>query len=222
MVRQAAWIRSLMATYVKSTHGTRIGGLFGGRPDKEVLPWNGAQQAAFLILMGQRVRDAVEECDYSWAQILREEAGEDEDEEAQAFYGASSLMNTDQGIRGLLSVTNDLCYVLADELQLEGWFSSTSSGADDQYSVNAELDKLQVQPVAQFLGELGVELAKFDWRTSSAGRLSEDERILKSAYRGSGGYRELRRQLISHLRSGTGRVADAATEVYDLMRYDEG
>ena len=36
----------------------------------------------------------------------------------------------------------------------------------------AELDKLQVHPVANFLGELGVALAQFDWRTSSAGGLS--------------------------------------------------
>ena len=222
MVRQAAWIRSLMATYVKSTHGTRIGGLFGGRPGKELLPWNGAQQAAFLILMGQKVRDAVEECEYVWAQILREEAGEDENEEAQVFYGPSSLLNTDQGIRGLLAVTNDLCYVLADDLELEGWFSFTSSGADNQDAVNAELDKLQVHPVANFLGELGVALAQFDWRTSSAGGLSEDERILKTAYRGGSGYRVLRRQLLSHLRSGTGRVADASHEVYGLMEYEEG
>ena len=222
MVRQAAWIRSLMATYVKSTRGTRIGGLFGGRPGREVLRWNGAQQAAFLILMGQTVRDAVQGSDYPWVQSLREEAGDGIDAEAQAFYGANSLLNTDQGIRGLLSVTNDLCYVLTDELELEDWFSFASSGADDQVTVNEELERLQVHPVAQFLGELSVELARFDWRTSAARGLSEAERILKTTYRGGSGYRELRRQLLSHLRSGTGRAAEASGRVYSLAGYEEG
>ena len=151
MVRQAAWIRSLMATYVRSTHGTRIGGLFGGRPGKEVLPWNGAQQAAFLILMGQTMRDAVTESDYTWAETLREEREDYKEEQDLAFYGPSSLLNTDQGIRGLLSVTNDLCYVLADDLGLEEWFSSTSSGADDQDAIIDALNDLHHRPVAEFL-----------------------------------------------------------------------
>ncbi len=220
MVRQAAWIRSLMATYVKSAHGTKVGGLFGGRPGQEVLCWNGAQQAAFLILMGQKVRDAVAESDYDWAEILREEAG-DSEEEDPAFYGANSLLNTDQGVRGLLFVTNDLCYVLAEELALEDWFSFTSSGADDQDAVNHALEELLQHPVADFLDELSSGLAEFDWRTSAAPELSEEERVLKATYRGGTGYRELRRQLLGHLLNRAGRVAEAAEEVYDLMGYEE-
>ena len=222
MVRQAAWIRSLMATYVKSTRGTRIGGLFGGRPDRDVLPWNGAQQAAFLILMGQKLRDEVAESDWSWAESLREEVGDHEEEEDPAFYGSNSLLNTDQGIRGLLFITNDLCYVLADGLELEEWFSFVSSGADDQDAVNEAIDSLHKHSVAYFLQELSSKLATFDWRTSAAPGLSEDERVLKTAYRGSSGYRVLRRQLLAHLLKGNGRVAVASKEVYELLRYEEG
>ena len=222
MVRQAAWIRSLMATYVKSAHGTRIGGLFGGRPGRQVLGWNGAQQAAFLILMGQKMRDAVTDSDYDWAEILREEAHYSGEEEDPAFYGANSLLNTDQGVRGLLSVTNDLCYVLADEFALEHWFSVTSSGADDQVAVERELESLRQHPVAVFLGELGSGLADFDWRTSAAPELSPEDRILKTAYRGSSGYRQLRRQLLGHLLDGSGRVADAASAVFTQLGYEEG
>ena len=222
MVRQAAWIRSLMATYVKSSRGTTIGGLFGGRPGMDVLPWNGAQQAAFLIMMGQKVRDAVEESDFEWAEILREEAAPHQEAEDPAFYGANSLFNTDQGIRGLLLVTNDLCYVLADQLELEQWFSLTPSGADDQVAVSEALDALRDQPVADFLDELSWKLAQFDWRTSAAPGLSEDARVLKTAYRGGSGYRELRRQLLAHLLNGIGRVADASNKVYSLLGYQNG
>ena len=220
MVRQAAWIRSLMATYVKSAHGTRIGGLFGGRPGKEVLPWNGAQQAAFLILMGQKMLEAVSDADYDWADILRDEAGYSEGEGDPAFYSANSLLNTDQGIRGLLFITNDLCYVLSEELELEDWFSLTPSGADNEDSVNMELDSLHEHPVAHFLDDLSSELAKFDWRTSAAPGLSEDDRVLKTAYRGSSGYRVLRRQLVLQLMKDTGRVAEAASDVYKQLGYE--
>ena len=60
------------------------------------------------------MRDAVEESDYAWAEVLREEDDWDAETDDPAFYGAHSLLNTDQGIRGLLFVTNDLCYVMAD------------------------------------------------------------------------------------------------------------
>ena len=220
MVRQAAWIRSLMATYVKSAHGTRIGGLFGGRPNKEVLGWNGAQQTAFLVLMGQKMRDAIAKCNRSWAALLRESFGPGEGSHDPAFFSGNSLLNTDQGIRGLLSVTNDLCYLMADHLELEKWYSYSWSGADDEDAVNQELEELKGHSVVAFLENLSSELAEFDWRTSSAPGLTEDERVLKTTYRGSSGYRELRRQLLGHLRNGTGNVASAASEAYDLLGYE--
>ena len=217
MVRQAAWIRSLMATYVKSPRGTSVGGLFGERPGKEVLQWNGAQQAAFLIYVGQTTRDAVAECDYRWAEILRDDDDGDPSLGDAAFYGAQSLLNTDQGIRGLLAITNDLCYVRSMKLGLDEWFTSESSGASDQSSVDVVLASMDELPIADFLTSLSAELTSFDWRTSSAPCLTDEERTRKSAFRGSGGYRELRRQLLDHLRRGTGDVAEAAQEVYQLL-----
>ncbi len=221
MVRQSAWIRSLMASYVKSSRGTSIGGLFGGRPGMEVLPWNGAQQAAFLILVGQKMRDAIEESDYDWAEVLREEDEWDSETDDPAFYGAQSLLNTDQGIRGLLFVTNDLCYVIADVLELEDWFSYTSAGADDLQAIDDALDELQGLPAAEFLDELTCELARFDWRTSAAGGLSDDERVLRAAYRGSGGYRVLRRQLLLHLSEAAGDLGGAASEVAERLGFNQ-
>ena len=224
MVRQASWIRSLMATYVKSAHGTRIGGLFGERPGKEVLGWNGAQQAAFLILMGQRMHEAVVECDYEWAEILREEAKYPDLNRDTAFFGTNSLLNTDQGIRGLLFVTNDLCSVLADHLELEDWMSTYSgaSGADDEDAVDDELLELQTRPVGEFLWQLSYALASFDWRTSRAPGLSEEHRVLKTTYRGGSGYRELRRQLLLHLidYEENDLVAESASDVYERLRYE--
>lgn len=225
MVRQAAWIRSLMASYVKSSRGTSIGGLFGGRPGQEYLPWNGAQQAAFLVFVGQRMQDAVAECDYDWAEALRgdsvsEDADGDETQDL-AFYGPNTLLNTDQGIRCLLFVTNDLCYAMADHLGLQDWFSYTSSGADDIDAIDEALEELWGHPVTEFLLDLSAELAEFDWRTSAADGLDEDERVVKAAYRGSGGYRVLRTQVLHHLARVSGEVGNAAAEVIDLLGYEQ-
>ena len=220
MVRQAAWIRSLMATYVKSERGTKIGGLFGARPGKDVLGWNGAQQAAFLILMGQTIHNSVTESSEKWAQLLREDSDHSDEDKDPAFYGAKSLFNTDQGIRGLLFVTNDLCYLSADSLELEDWYSYASAGTDDQSAVDRELEQLREHPIADFLKELSSALAGFDWRTSGASGLSDSEHVIKATYRGSSGYRELRRQLLSHLLNGSGRVARSAGHAYKLLGYE--
>jgi len=112
MVTQAAWVRSLLASLVKSWEGrgVRIGGLFGssvGRHDT-VLPWSRAEQAAFLIVAGQAIKDAIGQIKEPWTKALREqkmpslfEQGDD-----LAFCGPNSLINQDQGIRILLQVLN--------------------------------------------------------------------------------------------------------------------
>ena len=219
MVRQAAWIRSLMATYVKSDHGTTIGGLFGLRPSKEVLHWNGAQQVAFLIFVGQILYDAIDECDYEWAQSIRDGREPESNEADPAFYGDHTLLNTDQGIRGILFITNDLCYVRTEELELEEWLANESSMASDRDAVDFTLERLLKSPVYVFLADLSSELARFDWRTSSAPDLTESQRTAKLVFRGSGGYRELRRQLLDHLRNQKGNIAESAAEVYESLGY---
>ena len=185
------------------------------------MPWSGAQQAAFLIKMGREVASAVYEHAEHWADVLREdsewEEGFDED---PAFYGPDTLINTDQGVRGLLSVTNDLCFVKADELDLFSWVSNSSAGAGDVEAVSEALDELETEEVGKFLANIAVELATFDWRTASAPKLTEEERTIKLTFRGSGGYREIRHRLLRHLSNGYGDVCDAADEVLARLGVD--
>jgi hypothetical protein len=219
MVTQAAWIRALMAAYIKSWEGrgVRIGGLFGAPvgKDKEVLPWSRAQQAAFLIFMGQKIRDEVKTCHETWATNLRKTSPKEGLDHGHdpAFYGPFTLLATDQGIRGLLIITNDLLYVLADHLDLESWESAADASATDERAVSKALQSLKNKKVDKFLSQLATCLAKYDWRSSSAPGLSDDERTLKAAFRGSGGYRELRGQLLKHLLSQPGDVGRAASQV---------
>jgi DGQHR domain-containing protein len=219
MVTQAAWIRALTASYVKTFEGkgTRIGGLFGARLKQThlALPWSRAQQAAFLILAGQQLQSAVQSCRENWAKQLRKaNKGNSED---PAFYGQYSLLSADQGIRGMLSATNDLCFIQSEKLKLDEWVSTESDL--DAGAVGKMLSSLRKQPVADFLESIATGLAKFDWRTSSAPGLSEDEVIRKSALRGSGGYKLLRKQLLQVLEKEIGSVGQASKEVLAALGY---
>ena len=200
MVRQSAWIRSLLATYIKpmSERRNAIGGLFSQDRD-----WHGAQQVAFIIYWGRMLRDQIENLQESWAEAIREAeggrlltSGPD-----PAFYGKYSLLNTDQGIRGFLSITNDLSVLGMEELRLREWVTDEFGSPDDQSAITVAIKSLSLHCQDSWIDEWITQLATFDWRTSATPGLDDRERTMKQTFRGSGGYREIRRRLLLHLAS---------------------
>jgi DGQHR domain-containing protein len=214
-VSQAAWIRALLATYVKASEGgkAKTGGLFGAPvgQHKTTLAWSRTQQAAFLIYLWQQIERAVGDCDYKWAESLRKHAV-DKKRDA-AFLGPFTLLNQDQGVRGTLFATNDLCFVASDQLALEDWFLEESDAVPDTQKITHALALLAQQPVAAFLGQTAAALARFDWRSASFPELSEEERIAKKVFRGSGGYTELKKQLVNLLLAQPGLVGQNAARL---------
>jgi hypothetical protein len=223
LVRQASWVRSLVATFVKRSEGpgVHVGGLFGAPvgEDKSVLPWSAAQQAAFLIYGWSALARAVRSSSAKWAEDLRRGEGLFRSDLDPAFAGDQTLLNTDTGVRGVLYVLNDTCFVRSDELRLHEWTSSAEGRASDETAVSDALRNLGKQPVAAFLENVAAALATFDWRSAFAPALSDTERMTKQALRGSGGYRLLRELLLRHLADGPRRVAAAASEVIDRLGY---
>jgi DGQHR domain-containing protein len=217
-VTQSAWIRTLMATLVRpwEGRGARIGGLFGSRLREggEVLGWSRAQQAAFLIFAWQKLYKAVNDVEAPWAVELREDAKRQgasiTKSEDPAFYGSGSLIVTDQGVRGFLHVVNDLCFVMAPNLKLDTWRLDKKASASDAGAVTLALKTIAKEPLADFLESIAAGLATFDWRTSAAPNISEELRRQKLVFRGSSGYKELRSQLVEHLRACHGRIGKAA------------
>jgi hypothetical protein len=226
MVSQAAWIRSLLATFVKSWEGTRhpVGGLFGTPVGSHrlVLPWSRAEQAAFLIVAGDCLQVSISAGKSSWAKALRAQQRPVlfQGSKDLAFFGPDTLVNQDQGIRGFLYVINDLCYVCADDLDLARWGRSTNSDQDLDRQVSDAVASLRKSKAGKFLMSIAEALANYDWRASDAPGLTEPERLMKAALRGSGGYKELRKQLLHHLASGTSAVARAATAVLEALGYN--
>ena len=69
------------------------------------------------------------------------------------------------------------------------------------------------------MSALAKGLAKFDWRTANFASLSVEERTAKLVFRGSGGYKELRRQLLKLLTLEPGEIGKTAQLVMKTLRY---
>jgi hypothetical protein len=136
-----------------------------------------------------------------------------------AFQGPHSLLSTDQGIRGFLAATNDIFFVLAEDLKLGAWRSFEGAAATDEEAVSRELASLRKLAFAAVLEEMSHAMAQFDWRTSSAPGLTDSERRRQGVYRGSSGYKELRTDILRHLGSVNGTVGNAATMVTKALGY---
>lgn len=232
MVTQAAWIRSLMVTFVKQWEGpgTKIGGLFGAGKDQNdlLLPWNRPMQAAVLLYAGSALQDSIKHCKAAWAKQLRK--GERRDlfeSEDPAMFGEYSLLATDQGIRGFLSVINDLLFVSTDELDLRSWTwesvyetaKAKRLAATEEQAQNLALESLKKTAIAKFIDQVANGLAEYDWRTSSTPDLLDSDRVRKLVFRGSSGYKELRKQLLEHLRERNDDVGTAAKQVLKSLGY---
>lgn len=228
MISQAAWVRSLLATYIRSWEGPiiKIGGLFGAPVGSHrlTLPWSLAEQAAFIIVVGQLMKEAVANYSGEWAQSLRttSDIPITNIKDDLAFFGPQTLLNQDQGIRALLHITNDLLYVRADELKLILWGGKNDNvdGNVEEVVASAIRYLKQDNKIKDFLKEIAQVIAEFDWRASSAPGLSDDQKTLRAAFRGSGGYRELRRYLLKYVvNNASPTVANAAKEVIRELGY---
>ncbi len=219
MLSQASWIRALTATYVRAFEGRRVqvGGLFGAPvgADETVLPWNREQQAAFLIFIWRRLRSAIKGCTEKWAMDLRGDVMADKSD--PAFRGPYTLLDQDQGVRGFLHVTNDICYVRYEKLGLLDWRFDNDPDTDGDEVTKELVTSLRNRAVGNFITEATLHLADFDWRTANAPQLTQEERQAKLVFRGSGGYSEFRRQLLSHLADYKGEVGEAAAEVLGII-----
>jgi DGQHR domain-containing protein len=207
-VSQAAWIRSLTSTFVKSwpESGKQIGGLFGAKVGSHdlVLPWSRSQQAALLISMWTELERAVATTTAEWAGSMRNSEFDDgslrdmDDVSSRdpAFVGQYSLLSSDQGVRAVLYAFNDLLFLGADNFGLFSWNQSISSDGDD--GIESAIEGIQSHnELATALREISLSMAGFDWRSSSFPDFPPDSNLrdIHAGYRGSGGYRLLREHL---------------------------
>lgn len=219
-VTQAAWIRALLKTYIKTSEGKgiTIGGLFGAPAghDEMTIPWNRSQQAALLIYLWNSIEKSIKKSQADWARKLRATDYKRKIEGDPAFSGPHTLLNNDQGVSVVLNVTNDLLFKNADRMKLKEWRFNTEASVPEAFE---DLSKKQKELVA-FIDQIAEALSTFDWRSSGAEGLTEMEKTLKLSFRGGSGYREFRRQLLQHLSKDKNLAFDAKA-IYKTLGFDK-
>lgn len=229
-VTQAAFVRSLTLSFCRGWTGnprTGLGGFFGTEQSGEhanVLPWNRAQQAAYLIALWDRLASAIADSGLDWAVHLRQHTPDVSPDLDAALAGRFSMLASDQGVRGFLQVCNDISYDLRQEIPFGDWRRSTSAAATDLAEVGAALEELEEQqePIINFVEDLGDRIANFDWRSAVTPGLPQEIEIFQSRYRGGSGYKQVRLQLLRHLAaSGSDDIALSAQSVFSALGYDK-
>lgn len=232
-VTQAAWVRSLLNSYVKPWEGPNLkfGGLFGSQMNSSSpgpLPWSRSQQAAFLIRLWIHIENSIRNTNTEWTAAIRPHTTSKNHLKSAdlAFSGPNSLLNTDQGVRAILQVTNDLCFTNAVNYNFDAWKSDESGELDysslnvSDSSITSALASLASTNIDDFLISLSDALSSFDWRTSKAPGLTGEQRTQKLALRGSGGYKELRRILLLHVMAQGNDLGDTAESVFTTLGYE--
>ncbi|MGO4292699.1 DGQHR domain-containing protein [Chitinophaga sp. RAB17] len=224
-VSQNAFINSLTTSFVKRWDG-RLGGLFGGEMNKDeedIIQWDKETQAAYLILIWKAINYSIAKSKAEWVIDLKNRPFElsniEVTQETQLpFIHPLSFFTTDQGIRPVLFIFNDMSFVANQVLGLNKFFADIDY---ELYSTNDTIeliiDKFKKDTIISgFISAIANDLINnFDWRTPSAFDSRDPDqdrkRQFQNQFRGSGGYRELRMQLIKILTSSKGEVKNPET-----------
>lgn len=194
---QAAFIRTLTNTFFKNRKG-----LFGdtlSEKDSQVVFWNRAQQAAFIILLWDNIAEAVKYCTLEWCIKLREESESLNNLDA-AFISKNSLLARDQGVRGTSMFANDFFYEAANSREWDFNKFQWDEDIDETLIDDTNIEKALLMfkddhEFANLIKSFSVGISQFDWRTTSAIFNTEEERNNQMRFKGSSGYSEIYKDL---------------------------
>lgn len=235
-ITQAALINSLMASFIKRYTvgpGSRIGGLFGavaGTHEIE-LNWKREQQAAFLIMCWRQIRQFVTKTRAEWAKALLKKYERefknlsDAQRRELLFSGPDTQLAADQGVRGYMKILNDLLWIAneSEKLDLRQWDWVRKSKQDDNVAVSDALHQFEAQckESIRYVGAIAEILADFDWRLPSALGPSDSAYAVQAMYRGSSGYREIRRRMLEFIKEKKREpISGFAQQILEKLGYE--
>lgn len=219
-VSQAGWVQTLYNSFLNPGLAARSRkGLFAANlsATRGPLEWCRAQQAAFLIFLWRVLENAVSTCDEPWATVLRADQTTEfdiPDRRDPPFAGSNTLLNQEQGVRGFCLAINDLLFESAERLKLSEWVQGAVSIDDTQdEDISDCLASLEKQFCAASIRQTIEALATFDWRSSDAPELSENQRLQRASYRGTSGYSRVRLDLLQHIGQSGSPLAQIAQQL---------
>lgn len=211
-ISQNAFVRALSSTYLRKTSRKKVSGLFADvltNKNHEEVKWVRPQQAAFLILLWDEIAKAIKSTEENdqieWIDNLRKEnfqssLFERELELDKAFIGKNSNLSRDQGVTGISMFSNDFFYVLANESDLNfndlEWNEEIDERQIETSSIDLAISEFRNHSIFSYIQLFSREVIKFDWRTSNAQFSDENQREIQKKYRGSGGYRDIWKDLL--------------------------
>lgn len=236
---QSAFIRALSDTYLKRSSGKQISGLFADvLPNKnyEEIRWVRAQQAAFLILLWENIAISASTSNEVWALALIGEKKEimlfDTDEENNAsikindaFLSKNSMISRDQGVTGISMFTNDLFFVAANQFddydfnEIE-WKGDIDERQIEINSIDMAIEQFRKSKLNTLIKDVANELMHFDWRMPTAHFDNESQQDFQKKYKGTGGYREVWRDLLKLFKeSKVDQLRKYSLKVDELSKY---
>lgn len=205
-VSQAGWVQTIYNSFLSpGAAGRSRKGLFAANlsSTQGPLSWSRPQQAAFIIVLWQLLREAVAAIQDGWPMRLRNIDGEQMDfgdGHDPAFVGTKTLLNQEQGVRGFCIALNDVIFRAAIDLQLEDWNSDdVDIGETRSEDVDTCIEELRKQDFLTEISTAVSAVAAFDWRSSDAPGVTPEEGLMKAAFRGTGGYNRVRLELLKLL-----------------------
>lgn len=214
-VSQFAFVRSLIGSFFGTGRGRGRFGIFQAPYDDKgsTLDWERVQQIAFILEFWLLLKSHVEGGDYEWTKLYHAR-------KKDPFADKSSLLNQDMGIRAVHAVLNDLLYHHVREWRLNLWYhrSADKSSMTAKDIKNAVID-IRNKKIHVYLDGIASAMAGFDWRSVDGPdvKSSEDE-MTKRAYRGSGGYTVLTKNILTHIvNTGSEAISDAADFVLTTL-----
>lgn len=211
-VSNAAFIRSLASSFLKNAINKKnLGGLFSSivlPRGRYVVSWKRAQQAAFLIQCWNKIKICASKISEDDAAKYQRGDSTNNKKEVEGrdlpalLASPVSLLATDQGVNAIHNIFNIFCIKKWEDLDFSSWQIKEYAAAPDEFNIELALKDLEEnEKIDVFLTELADSLVNlFDWRTSGALNLTEDERKQKAAYRGGSGYTLLKNDVIAHLK----------------------
>lgn len=191
---QAAFVRTLMNSFFRKSKGLYASDLV--KNDLQVLNWNRAQQAAFLILIWAEIESSLKDVkDLEWANMIRKERTDADSDSDLAFTGRDSFLSRDQGVRPIMVFANDFFFTLMDEsiltLNKFVWVGDLDERIISEESIDSAIYLFKRDSyLCNILNLFAKNIIKIDWRTPSAPFENEEERKQQLIYKGSGGYSE--------------------------------
>lgn len=220
-ITQAAFIRNLIATFIKTTTIKGLGGLFGAKLADQYnspLNWNRTQQSSFIIFIWREMYNATSDTKELWAETLRTSNVNIADEfNEPAFFNKFSLLSSDQGVRGFLHIMNDMVFKNSTQIELRNikWKIDNEQIKEDQIDpsdVESIISDFENSTLAPFVKNICSELVKFDWRSSSEPNLTVVQRKNQMVFKGSSGYKEIRSQLLHSLTNSTSSLVSSTAQ----------